>query len=142
MGELLESQDNVQIIFQSFLNKFNLSKIYLEKLRVDALEYHKGSKIIYRAQWTYYQHIRRSLTLYKNSRIPDDDPRFDDKLYKLECAWMECNKLRSKNQKLYICKGCKLLAYCCRSHQKKHWNCSHTQQCIIKRHKNEQLRKS
>ena len=29
----------------------------------------------------------------------------------------------------YICKGCRLVRYCCRRHQKRHWKYIHSQQC-------------
>eukprot|EP01084_Bolivina_argentea_P042549 78452_1 len=53
-----------------------------------------------------------------------------------KCGWNKCNKesntqsLEIKSHKMYICKGCKLIYYCCRKHQKKDWKMIHSQQCL------------
>eukprot|EP01084_Bolivina_argentea_P271091 461145_1 len=45
------------------------------------------------------------------------------------CAWIHCNA-DANSSKLYICKGCKLVFYCNRNHQKKHWKLVHGKQCM------------
>eukprot|EP01084_Bolivina_argentea_P116156 206434_1 len=47
----------------------------------------------------------------------------------LECGWPLCK--RENFVKRNICKGCKLIQYCCRNHQKKHWKYIHSQQCKL-----------
>lgn len=53
-----------------------------------------------------------------------------------ECGWPPCSffngqKLKRKEMKpTFKCKGCKLIRYCCRNHQKKHWKFVHRQQCM------------
>eukprot|EP01084_Bolivina_argentea_P212694 361495_1 len=46
-----------------------------------------------------------------------------------QCAWVMCGKVR---RKLYKCKACRLVYYCCRNHQKKHWKLIHSNQCMIR----------
>ena len=48
-----------------------------------------------------------------------------------ECQWIEC-KNKKKRKRLWICKGCKLVTYCCKSHQKKDWKFIHSTQCLKK----------
>eukprot|EP01084_Bolivina_argentea_P145382 254825_1 len=43
------------------------------------------------------------------------------------CGWKFCAKTE---RKLYKCKKCRLVNYCCRNHQKKDWKHVHAQQCI------------
>lgn len=42
------------------------------------------------------------------------------------CCWAPCSQ---PHRKMYICKRCRLVQYCCRRHQKKHWKFIHRQQC-------------
>ena len=47
------------------------------------------------------------------------------------CGWPLCQKEIEKNDgKKTKCKGCKLIKYCSRNHQKKHWSYIHRQQCL------------
>eukprot|EP01084_Bolivina_argentea_P014472 27052_1 len=45
------------------------------------------------------------------------------------CGWIKC---KIDADKLYVCKGCKLVQYCCRKHQKKDWKMIHSTQCLTK----------
>ena len=40
-----------------------------------------------------------------------------------------CTAWKCSRRGRYICKGCKLMRYCCRRHQKAHWKRIHSQQC-------------
>lgn len=42
------------------------------------------------------------------------------------CAWIHCKKDCSEYQ---VCSGCDLARYCCRDHQKRHWNQFHRYCC-------------
>eukprot|EP00483_Globobulimina_turgida_P004386 UN04395 len=49
------------------------------------------------------------------------------------CAYFKCKRYQQNKQKqkrLKICKGCKLMYYCCRKHQKRDWELVHSQQCL------------
>ena len=49
------------------------------------------------------------------------------------CGWPPCHRMQTKlfkvSEVMYFCKGCRLIKYCCRSHQKKHRKFIHSQQC-------------
>eukprot|EP01084_Bolivina_argentea_P146690 256786_1 len=50
-----------------------------------------------------------------------------------KCGYIKCDKsLCPKGDMLYVCKGCKLVTYCNRNHQKKSWNALHREQCLRK----------
>ena len=59
-----------------------------------------------------------------------------ERMRERECGWLPCaffnaQKRKRKDMKPALtCKGCKLIRYCCRNHQKKHWKFIHRQQCI------------
>eukprot|EP01084_Bolivina_argentea_P118617 210422_1 len=53
------------------------------------------------------------------------------------CDYSKCNQLLKnlgcnscKANSVYLCKGCKLVAYCGRNHQKKDWKILHQHQCL------------
>lgn len=52
--------------------------------------------------------------------------------YRLECAWMKCEKGRGSADKIYQCKRCRMVNYCCRNHQKKDWAFIHSNQCLFR----------
>ena len=51
------------------------------------------------------------------------------------CGWPPCEEEMVKNAdyrcmpRVWTCKRCRLIKYCCRNHQKKHWKFIHSQQC-------------
>ena len=48
------------------------------------------------------------------------------------CGWNKCKIERiycHRHIEWKICKGCKFVFYCCRKHQKRHWNVAHSSQC-------------
>eukprot|EP01084_Bolivina_argentea_P230392 388631_1 len=49
----------------------------------------------------------------------------------ITCAWLLCKKSLHNISKLYKCKRCRMVEYCCRNHQKKHWKYIHSQQCRV-----------
>lgn len=50
--------------------------------------------------------------------------------FKSECAWIKCEKGRANVDKMYQCKGCRMVNYCCRNHQKKDWALIHSNECL------------
>ena len=58
-----------------------------------------------------------------------------ERMMERECSWPPCAhfKPQKKNgedmKPSFKCGGCKLIRYCCRRHQKKHWKFVHSQQC-------------
>ena len=60
--------------------------------------------------------------------MPCGDPRA------VPCSLPSCKRDGTEERKMYLCKGCKLVRYCCRNHQKKHWKFIHSQQCKSFRH--------
>ena len=45
------------------------------------------------------------------------------------CGYPFCNKAKAEFAKKNKCERCKLIRYCSRKHQKKHWKMIHSQQC-------------
>ena len=49
------------------------------------------------------------------------------------CGWLRCQletvMAGETKMAMYRCERCKLIKYCCRNHQKKHWKFIHRQQC-------------
>eukprot|EP01084_Bolivina_argentea_P051834 95311_1 len=46
------------------------------------------------------------------------------------CGWPLCTKQLHEFESKNICKGCHLIRYCGKNHQKKHWKYIHSQQCL------------
>eukprot|EP01084_Bolivina_argentea_P259374 437630_1 len=88
---------------------------------------------------------RKRLYFYNNFKFMSTKHRHES-IYKgikfdmAACQWFRCFKFRrfdinnlkrwDKPCKLYKCKGCRLVFYCCRNHQKKDWKYLHSQQCL------------
>jgi len=56
----------------------------------------------------------------------------EDKCAENKCGWPPCqSQMEGKelHKKMWKCKRCRLIKYCCRNHQKKHWKFIHSQQC-------------
>eukprot|EP01084_Bolivina_argentea_P041495 76590_1 len=90
---------------------------------------HKASKILF-AKVIY--RFMRQLALFRfMSSINKSCLNLCDPLFFMECGWIRCiNNTAMSNVTLKLCKGCKLVAYCCRKHQKKAWKAIHSQQCL------------
>ena len=66
-----------------------------------------------------------------NTQIVGKGRLMDEKLKSHVCGWPCCKLNRGKTRDfiLYKCKGCGLLKYCSKRHQKFHWKWIHRQQC-------------
>eukprot|EP01084_Bolivina_argentea_P268499 456067_1 len=109
--------------FIAYINKYNLSEYYLSELAKECFSNneHEMKVLIFLKAKEFLQNISMDI---KFSEPNDIIPKIP-----LKCQWITCNKKEDQN-KLYRCKGCKLIVYCCRNHQKKHWNSFHSRQCL------------
>eukprot|EP00483_Globobulimina_turgida_P004763 UN04772 len=71
--------------------------------------------------WQLFVNDRESKVIYLRSE--------QDGCGVSHCEWKYCEETK-KSKKLYRCKGCQLVTYCCKSHQKKHWKTIHSKQCL------------
>lgn len=67
--------------------------------------------------------LKRKLSDITNLYLQKINPKY------FPCGWPLCSKLHSKWTPLKICSGCRMVRYCCKNHQKKHWKFVHSQQC-------------
>ena len=72
----------------------------------------------------------RSSWVPKYSATKKDRFYLGDRIHR-ECGLLSCRKRKGHDNfaKQSICKGCRLVRYCCRNHQKRHWKHIHSQQC-------------
>lgn len=84
----------------------------------------------------YMKGMMWSVKLPKTIPLNDDARLHDKELYVLKkrsffCGWPACKADGRKSGAPYKCGRCKLVRYCCRNHQKKHWRWIHRTQCMI-----------
>eukprot|EP01084_Bolivina_argentea_P244095 408998_1 len=54
------------------------------------------------------------------------------------CAWNKCDNVlnkKSQSKKFKMCSGCKMVFYCSKKHQKRHWKFFHSLQCFRNKRK-------
>eukprot|EP01084_Bolivina_argentea_P006757 12789_1 len=117
---------------------YNIFKHYCKKK--DAVyKYHEFTEIIYNKCRGLESSIKDSarqkdcVKLYcrKMSLLHECSFDYPEDCLK-RCGWDICTIRRKdyrRDAAWYICKGCKLVYYCSRKHQKKHWNSAHASQC-------------
>eukprot|EP01084_Bolivina_argentea_P134560 237332_1 len=103
-------------------NKLNLVKKFLKSMRKDRF---------------VDLHHYKLYKLFKDGKIPWTEKQLLAAVYRCcinvrhstICSWVLCQNSLRMIGKLSKCKRCKMVEYCCRNHQKKHWKYIHRQQC-------------
>ena len=88
-----------------------------------AIDSRRGTSLRYRFEKKMMHSVDSDIVdiIFSDSRALSCVPR-KRKL----CGFPFC---QTRMEGKYICKGCRLVRYCCRRHQKRHWKYIHSQQC-------------
>eukprot|EP01084_Bolivina_argentea_P230395 388636_1 len=107
-----DKNDNILKLYKSELHSVFFTKSYNSKIKHLTIAY----KVLAWCDDSVNIFMNIMISAYKERRIS-------------HCAWVLCNN-SDEEYTLYVCKRCKLILYCCRNHQKKHWKYIHSQQCL------------
>eukprot|EP01084_Bolivina_argentea_P260551 440037_1 len=123
------------------VNIMRRRSVTFDNLMIESLE-NIQSKIVVRSNMDkckefYYQQMRLifcDIGTRMHIKLPSGPRK--------KCGWIKCQTstclditCRKSTTKLVKCKGCKLVYYCCRKHQKLDWKAVHRAQCLFSKHK-------